>query len=157
MKHCGLEASYWIHEWACCEPTQISSPVIKIGEMVIWPRKNIYEHMRTCHSLTITLLRQLFIWDQRFKTQNISWKLDFTIKIDQIQSAIRGETGSKLPNQSSNNLLRMYLQVIINWYHTSSSQIGMQSNTSLKNYPGKRPQTVFKGLFMKLMKISDHI
>ena len=26
-----------------------------------------------------------------------------------------------------------------------------------KNYPGKRPQTVFKGLFMKLMKICDHI
>ena len=25
------------------------------------------------------------------------------------------------------------------------------------NYPGKRPQTVFKGLFMKLMKIGDHI
>ena len=26
-----------------------------------------------------------------------------------------------------------------------------------ENYPGKRPQTVFKGLFMKLMKIGDHI
>ena len=28
---------------------------------------------------------------------------------------------------------------------------------ALQNYPGKRPQTVFKGLFMKLMKIGDHI
>ena len=48
------------------------------------------------------------------------------------KTAIRGETGSKLHHQSSSNLLRMYLQVIINWYHTSSSQIRMQSNTSFK-------------------------
>ena len=52
----------------------------------------------------------------------------------------------------------VYSIVYVCYIHTKYYTIyTIYITINILNYPGKRPQTVFKKLFMKLMKISDHI